>query len=485
MTDADRLTALVEEYRELDAETGWVEFKVSYSDPEMIGSLISAISNAARLADKACGYVMWGINNETHDIVGTDFRPGSAKAKGHPLEFWLAQMIAPSLPLTFKEAPHAAGRVVILEVPAAMQIPTKFNNIPYIRIGSATPKLADYPEHEAGLLSKLRPFAWEQGCAKSFVTIKEVFELLDVGSYFALTEQPVPGSDSAIAHVLMHDKLIQKDVGGRWNILNLGAILFANDITQFEGISRKSVRVISYEGQTRAGASSEQVGVKGYASGFEGLIAYVNKHLPHRDVITSSLRVRRPVYPEIAIRELVANALIHQDLTIAGAGPVIAIFSDRVEISNPGSPLVETNRFIDFPPRSRNETLASLMRRIGVCEEQGSGIDKVITAVEEAQLPAPDFRADGDNLKVALYGPRSFGDMTPEERVRGCYHHAVLRFIDNKGGMTNSTLRNRFGVAERNASQISRVIKQSVEAGLIRHSELFSSRSGHYLPFWA
>lgn len=483
--EVDRLIALVDEYREIDAELGWVEFKVNYTDPEMIGSLISAISNAARLADKPCGYVMWGINNETHKIDGTSFRPASAKAKGHPLEFWLAQMISPSLPMAFKEVPHAQGRIVILEIPAAMQIPTKFNNIPYIRIGSATPKLADYPEHEAGLLSKLRPFAWEQGCAKSFVTIQNVFELLDIAAYFALTEQAVPGPDEKIAEVLSHDKLIQKDVGGRWNILNLGAILFANDITKFDGISRKAVRVIKYDGQTRAGESKEQSGLRGYANGFDGLITYVNKHLPHRDVVTSSLRVRKPIYPEIAIRELVANALVHQDLTISGSGPVIAIFSDRIEITNPGSPLVETSRFIDFPPRSRNESLAAIMRRIGVCEEQGTGIDKVITAVELAQLPAPDFRADGDNLKVVLYGPRNFGQMTPEERIRGCYHHAVLRFIENTGGMTNNTLRQRFGVAERNASQISRVIKQAVESGLIRHSENFSSRSGHYLPFWA
>ncbi len=87
-------------------------------------------------------------------------------------------------------------------------------------------------------------------------------------------------------------------------------------------------------------------------------------------------------YPELAIRELVANALIHQDFFISGAGPMVEIFENRIEITNPGSPLVSTARFIDTPPRSRNETLASMMRRFGICEERGSGIDKVITQVE-------------------------------------------------------------------------------------------------------
>jgi len=69
------------------------------------------------------------------------------------------------------------------------------------------------------------------------------------------------------------------------------------------------------------------------------------------------------MYPEIAVRELVANALIHQDFSITGAGPMVEVFGDRVEITNPGEPLIDTLRFIDEPPRSRNEMLASLMRR--------------------------------------------------------------------------------------------------------------------------
>lgn len=125
------------------------------------------------------------------------------------------------------------------------------------------------------------------------------------------------------------------------------------------------------------------------------------------------------------------------------------------------------------------------MRRIGVCEEQGSGIDKVISAIEDAQLPPPDFREDGNNTKIFVFGPKPFGELTPEERVRGCYQHAVLRFVNNAGGMTNGTLRTRFGVAQKNAAQISRVIKQAIEMGVIKQSDSWTSRAGHYLPYWA
>jgi ATP-dependent DNA helicase RecG len=95
------------------------------------------------------------------------------------------------------------------------------------------------------------------------------------------------------------------------------------------------------------------------------------------------------MYPEIAVRELIANALIHQNFSVTGVGPMIEIFANRMEITNPGIPLVQTDRFLDSPPRSRNETLASIMRRIGICEERGSGVDKIIFETELYQLPAP------------------------------------------------------------------------------------------------
>jgi len=478
-----REVALVDEFAKLPSETSWVEFKVNNYRPELIGTLISAISNAARLNDERCGYVVWGIDN-SHNIVGTKFQPAAEMVQDQPLEFWLARRLSPSINFRFKDVHHTKGRLVMLEIPAAEQVTTKFENIAYLRIGQTTPKLADFPVREAALLSKLKPFVWESGVARAFVQSAEVIKLLDIAAYFTLGEQPVPNTDDGICSILAHDKILFKDVGGRWDISNLGAILFAKDIAEFDNISRKAMRVIEHDTGSRATTIKERSGKLGYAAGFEGLIEYINKRLPRREVIGRALRVPQPVYPEIAIRELVANALIHQDFAISGAGPVVDIFPDRVEVSNPGAPLVETRRLIDFPPRSRNETMAALLRRLGMCEEQGSGIDKVIIAAEEGQLAPPDFQDEGYNMRATLFARKTFGAMSQEERVRGCYQHCVIRYLANQG-MTNSTLRQRFGVAERNASQISRVIKQTQEAGLIKPSDVWSSRGGHYLPSWA
>ena len=164
---------------------------------------------------------------------------------------------------------------------------------------------------------------------------------------------------------------------------------------------------------------------------------------------------------------------------------MVEIFSDRVEITNPGKPLVDTLRFIDCPPQSRNETLASIMRRIGVCEERGSGIDKVIFHIELFQLPAPDFNASTEHTRVILFAPRALADMDQGERIRACYQHACLCWVSNER-MTNSSLRKRFGIDDKNYSQASKIISDTLEAKLIKPFDPGSTSKKHakYLPFW-
>ena len=210
----------------------------------------------------------------------------------------------------------------------------------------------------------------------------QILVLLDYPGYFDMLKQPLPADREAILARLADDRMIVPNQAGGWDVTNLGAILFAKNLDAFRSLSRKAMRVVVYEGHGRLKTIREQVGRKGYASGFEGLIEYVNALLPRNEVIGQALRTEVPMYPEPAIRELVANALIHQDFAITGAGPMVEIFQDRMEITNPGRPLVSTDRFLDTPPRSRNEALASFMRRVGICEERGSGVDKVVFQTE-------------------------------------------------------------------------------------------------------
>ncbi|MDO6683785.1 ATP-binding protein, partial [Oceanobacter sp. 5_MG-2023] len=192
-----------------------------------------------------------------------------------------------------------------------------------------------------------------------------------------------------------------------------------------------------------------------------------------------------PMYPELAIRELVANAIIHQDFSITGSGPMIEIFDSRMEITNPGVPLVDTQRFLDSPPQSRNEGLASFMHRINICEERGTGIDKVVFQTELYQLPAPVFEETDKHTRSILFSYKSFAEMDKEERIHACYLHCCLQYV-NQEPMNNPSLRSRFGIEDKNKSMVSRVIRDSVETGVIKpYDPTVGSKAIRYVPFWA
>lgn len=476
---------LIDQLLAQGTETDWLEFKKDNFKPDMLGVRASALANAARLAGKDHAYMLWGIDDANASVMGTHFNPDVQKTNGQELAFWLARNLQPSIAFEFRCVEHPAGNVVVLEVPAATSSPVAFKNIPYIRIGSATPKLTDYPERYQKLVERLRPYTWEHAVARQYVSGDEALDLLDYSSYFRLTKQPLPDNRQGIFEKLEADRIIQKDVGEHWNITNLGAILFAYDLAPFNSsLARKAVRLTAYNGKNRAAAVSHRVeGKKGYAVGFEGLVEFIVGLLPKNEHIDMALRTEEPLFPTIAVREVIANALIHQDMTITGAGPQVEVFQDRMEVTNPGNPLVPAARMIDLPPRSRNEALAALMRRMGMCEEQGSGLDKVIASIELFQLPPPLFREENSAMQVVLYGPRKFAQMSPEERVRACYHHAVLKFLSGER-MKNATLCERFGIESRNAAQASAVIKQAKKEQLIREADPEHPRAG-YVPAWA
>jgi ATP-dependent DNA helicase RecG len=244
------------------------------------------------------------------------------------------------------------------------------------------------------------------------------------------------------------------------------------------------VRVIQYRGKGRTETQKEQEADKGYANGFEGLISYIMALIPGNETIDQALRNHTLMFPKLAVRELVANALIHQDFNISGTGPMVEIFDDRIEITNPGMPLVDLERFVNTPPKSRNEALASLMRRFRICEERGSGIDKVISQIEHFQLPAPLFEAPADFTRTVLFSHRPLSAMDKDDRVRACYLHACLKWAE-RNYLTNSSLRDRFGVEEKNKGTISRYIKEAVAAGKIKlYDEQAPPKLRKYVPYW-
>ncbi|MGN6543529.1 MAG: ATP-binding protein [Aureliella sp.] len=481
----DYLVGLLTELRKLPKEIGWVEFKENNGDAEEIGEYLSALSNSAALEGKANAYVVWGIQDQTHAVVGTTFSPTRAKRGNEELENWLLRQLNPRLRFRWYEFLYEGKPVVLLEIPRAAGKPTQFTSGEWIRIGSYRKKLKDYPDIERALWSIFDTTPFESLRALERLQASQVLELLDYAKYFQLLKRPFPTDQSKLIDALAEDRLIVDNGAGTWDITNLGAILFANRLADFPRLARKAIRVVVYEGKNRLKTIRERVGQEGYAVGFEPLIDFLRIILPPNEIIGPALRKDVPMYPELAIRELIANALIHQDFAVTGAGPMVEIFADRMEITNPGLPLVKTERFLDNPPRSRNEALASLMRRAGACEERGSGIDKVVSQTEAYQLPAPIFETPEDSVRVILFAHKSLNEMERADRVRACYLHACLRFVE-RNPMTNASLRGRFGIEKRNSATASRIIKEAIEDGQIKQFDPAQGKKhAKYLPHWA
>jgi len=480
------LQSLLRELGKLPKETEWVEFKHNNADPQSVGEYISALANAAALVGKQSAYLVWGVDNDSHEVLGTTFKPSNARHKQQELESWLLQKTAPKIHFRFFEfTTQDDVPVVILEIQAASHTPVQFDGTEYVRVGSYKKKLREFPEKERELWRIFDRVPFEQQMAAEHVSADEVLKLLDYPAYFDLTDAPLPDGREAILSALAADKLIQRSDSGQWHISNLGAVLFAKRLQSFDTLARKAVRLILYKGDNKFETVRELEGEKGYAVGFEGLIDYLKTLLPSNEEIGRAFRKEVPMYPEIALRELVANAIIHQDFTLTGTGPMIELFESRLEITNPGVPLVDPQRFLDTPPRSRNEAIASFMRRIHICEERGSGIDKVVFQTELYQLPAPVFEQAGQHTRAMLFAHKELSDMDVEEKVRACYLHCCLRYV-NREPMNNTSVRERFRITSGNSAIASRIIKQTVGAGFIRLFDPAANRKMYrYVPFWA
>lgn len=355
----------------------------------------------------------------------------------------------------------------------------------WVRSGGTTRK-ASRQEIGAMLMNSRTP-RWEELRASARLPVPDLLNQIDIAAVCKLLERPIPADSNDALRWLVYEKMAEIDGDGGY-ITNFGAIAAARDLRQFDTLQRKRIRVIRYRGFNKVETIDELVGQKGYAIGFEGLIGYLKRILPHSEVIREALRAEVTVYPEISLRELIANALIHQDFTIAGAGPMIEVFDDRIEFTNPGGllPGKTVDRLIGATPESRNEVLAAAFRRYRICEERGTGFQKVVTAVELFGLPPVAFVQAEKAFKVILYAPRKFADMSQTDRIEACYQHAVLKYLSS-GAMTNTSLRERLKMHEKQRTQVSNLIRDAVGAGRIKRKDPDSpsSKFAEYIPYWA
>ncbi|OFV98346.1 MAG: MloB [Acidobacteria bacterium RIFCSPLOWO2_02_FULL_61_28] len=428
------------------------------------------------IANEGGGTLLLGIADKPpRPIVGTQAFPNPIKTAETIFE-------RVGFRVDIEEVAHPEGRVVVFHIPGrprgiAYHLEGKY----LMRSGESTVPMSE--DQLRKIFAEGEP-DWLEEHSKTGLDAQRVVELLDTQRFFELLTTPYPTERSGVIERLLNERLID-DVDGSYCIRRLGAILLAKRLEEFPDLARKAIRIVVYNGTSKLDTKLDRRGVKGYAVGFQGIVSAISGQLPQNEIIEDALRKEVKLVPEIVIRELVANALIHQDFRIGGTSVMVEIYSNRLEITNPGEPVVPVERFIDGY-QSRNERLATLMRRMGICEEKSSGIDRVIQAAEFYQLPAPDFRVGYQSTIVTIFGPIKFEEMGREDRVRACYQHCALKWVMSEK-MTNQSLRERFNLPEEKSTIASQIIAATIDSGLIKPDEKVgtSKKYARYLPFWA
>lgn len=242
---------LIKEITALKAESEWVEFKENNSDPENIGEYISAMANTSKLMGQPYGYLVWGIDDKTRNMVGAHFSQKNTKIGNEELENWLIRLLHPRIDFRFYEEKVDEKNIVILAVPAANHIPVRFKDTEYIRVGSYKKKLKEYPEKERNLWKLFERDSFELEMSISNLTSEDVLGLLDYTKYFELVNLSLPDNREGILNRLKQENLIQSGAAANYHVSNLGGILFSKDLINFPKLNRKKLRIVQYKGDDR------------------------------------------------------------------------------------------------------------------------------------------------------------------------------------------------------------------------------------------
>lgn len=358
----DKYLELIKTIVSKSAEEEWFEFKENLNDKQAIGEYISALSNAAAMCKKEFAYLIWGVSNETHEIVGTkfDFRKD---IKNEPLEHFLARQIFPDIDFSFHEIIIDGKRLVLLEIPSASNSPVSFGGIRYIRIGSSKVNVAKYPEREAKLFEVLRK------SEKTMESIESDYQDLNferLFTYFA-------GKGISLRAETFKKNLGLLTKNGKYNLL---AQLLSDN-------SHIPIRVSIFSGKNKA---SSLFSVKEF--GNTCILLSLDKVMEYADVINiiqadESKRVlsRKDValFDMNAFREALINAFVHNKW-VHGNAPMITVYSDRIEILSRGTldPRQTIEGFFLGESVPVNQKLSDIFLQLHISERSGRGVPKII-----------------------------------------------------------------------------------------------------------
>lgn len=356
------LNKILLECLSFEEEREWFEFKENIFDENMIGEYISALSNSAAILGRTFGYVIWGISNDSHNIVGTDV-DYEKEIHNEPLQHYLARNLNPSVSFYFEEIFISSRRIVFLVIPAAKTVPTAFKNERYIRIGSSKENLKRYPEWETYLFSVLTfgfPTIVNQESEYQDLSFNQLL------SYYS-------SKNIRLNKDTYKENLHLLTSEGKYNIM---AQLLSDN-------SHIPIRVAVFSGKTKG---SKMYSVKEF--GYKCLLYSLYEVLEYGDILnipqadeTNRIMERKEVdlFDYDVFREAIINAFLHNKWVDLNE-PMITVFTDRIEIMSRGTltPLQTLSGFYKGHSIPVNDKLSEIFLQLHISEKTGRGVPKII-----------------------------------------------------------------------------------------------------------
>ena len=346
-------------------EEEWFEFKVNWNEYRTLGEYISALSNVAAILGEDNAYFVWGIENNTHRVLGTEF-DFHQDVKNEPLQHYLARLIRPDIGFHFDEIPYEGKRLVVLTIPAASKMPTSFDKERFLRIGSSKVNLMDYPERESQLFDVLR-----NGQPTIENTESEYQDLTFDKLFMYYTTKKVPINRKNFKKNL---GLLTKD--GKYNLM---AQLLSDD-------SHIPIRFSVYSDVKKKASSMYTV----REFGNDCLLLSVDNILSFGELLNipqvdeskrKTTRVEIPLFNKDAYKEAVINALLHNRWTSYNA-PMFTAYSDRIEILSRGTipPGQTIEGFFLGESIPVNQKLSDIFLQLHISERSGQGVPAIVDA---------------------------------------------------------------------------------------------------------
>ena len=360
--DDEKIKKIVENCCSLETETEWFEFKTNWFDPDGIGEYISALSNAATMFGRKYGFLIWGVDDKNHEIVGTSFQ-FRCDVRNEPFEHYLSRNLSRAS-FEFNEVYIDNKRLVVLSVKAAIGVPTAYKDVRYIRIGSSKEKATKYPEKEALLWNALRI-----GIAtmQNTVSPKQSLEFSQLLLFYA-------SKGINLNLVTFKENLgLYTDDG----LYNMNAYILSDN-------GQIPVRVAVFAGPTKADSlySVKEFGNVNMLLSLEK----INDFGDTFNIMQADERNRQLIRKEVPLfdikcfKEAVINAFVHNKW-IEGNAPMVTFFSNRVEIlSYGGLPSNQTiSSFFAGQSKPVNKELADIFIQLHISEKTGRGVPTIVS----------------------------------------------------------------------------------------------------------